>query len=857
MSISPKAISFPRKARAAGLARRVSSEFTFLAASTSPPRSTIALPIDATPNSPSQSGIQSEFDIAAQGGDATVAYPTTPATPSPEVFEGARDATTVTDNDAQTREDASTSIEAAPAKKNSNKRKTRPKLPSSQCCSCIALHRLKKTKLDEDAAAKAKSEASKPSKKAASSKGQKSVQLTRQAGDSGPDVKENAPVGEPRTKAKTTSLSKTASQAGTALAFTWSPKLEIAECDEGHPDTDMVYCITCTTEYKRESDWLVNKPNWIPKDLWDRVTPWLVHSTLRYIKAHRYLPHESREFTPAEWRLIEVLCVWVATPGFPLKRRGEDRTHPSLEEVERDFNVRIPKGVKAVWSMTQKVRVPLASLDEQLAYVRSTNASPSTPPQDSATVVNTNSDADSGAAGSSSGTVPPVDDNEVAIQVVESDPKGEIYRSQGPKADSSRDSTGSLAPQPIGKEDLPSPSLTHDDTYTAIKSNDEIGQASQEVFLNTPSNEGVPNTPSNDPKLSLEAEGKLLLQALSEDSRRKIFEAAYSQGSIVINSFNHKERETFYYVVLFTLAFVTYALYSMIACTHFSFVNPIASETYHMYYTSALPVSLRIPISHAQMVWHMNRESSPTNVMWQVPGYIPPPIGGRGVSLDPLLPTERESVRQRESVLFRPKLKSEGEQAVLESMAAWVQLGHGLREARERSVQRSPLDFQIYQANKKSNYFGAHRREEGGGFLSGTRQGKTCVPPSESPRPTASQFVFEEGLFRNAPEHGQWREGTSMKECESEIKGAIRRDQGACVRGAWGIDGVCEGGGKIDGDRDVKWDGWMVSPIVERVDLAQRAQVGIQDGVDDVPRVGQSCPSGSQSCQGGAGPGLG
>jgi hypothetical protein len=239
------------------------------------------------------------------------------------------------------------------------------------------------------------------------------VQPTRQSGDSGPDVKENAPVGEPRTKAKTTNLPKTASQPGTALAFTRSPKLEIAECDEGHPDTDTVYCITCTTEYKQESDWLVNKPNWIPKDLWDRVTPWLVHSTLRYIKAHRYLPHESREFTPAEWRLIEVLCVWVATPGFPLKMRGEDGTYPSLEEVERDFNVRIPKGVKAVWSMTQEVRVPLASLDEQLAYVRGTNASPSTPPQDSATVVNTNGDADSGDAGSSSGTVPPVDDNEV------------------------------------------------------------------------------------------------------------------------------------------------------------------------------------------------------------------------------------------------------------------------------------------------------------------------------------------------------------------------------------------------------------------------------------------------------------
>jgi hypothetical protein len=60
------------------------------------------------------------------------------------------------------------------------------------------------------------------------------------------------------------------------------------------------------------------------------------------------------------------------------------------------------------------------------------------------------------------------------------------------------------------------------------------------------------------------------------------------------------------------------------------------------------------------------------------------------------------------------------------------------------------------------------------------------------------------GMIGNGCRHGQQRKGMSMRECESEIGGAIRRDQGDCVRGAWGIDRLWEGGRKIDGDRDVK-----------------------------------------------------
>ena len=94
MSTSPKAISFSRKAKATGLARRVSSEFTFATVSISLPRYT-----HYTASKPSQYGVQSEVDIAAQGGEAvasgTVADATTDATPTAEALQDSSSAITV------------------------------------------------------------------------------------------------------------------------------------------------------------------------------------------------------------------------------------------------------------------------------------------------------------------------------------------------------------------------------------------------------------------------------------------------------------------------------------------------------------------------------------------------------------------------------------------------------------------------------------------------------------------------------------------------------------------------------------------------------------------------------------------
>ena len=182
-----------------------------------------------------------------------------------------------------------------------------------------------------------------------------------------------------------------------------SPNLEIAQCPEGHPTEGALYCMTCVKEYEWKSvDWLVRKPNWVPKDLWERVSSGLVHHTLKYVGAHGYLPHQSRDFTPAEWRLIEALCVWAETPGFPLTRRGQKVLYPSLEEVERQFNVKIPKGVKGLWGKAKKVRVPPVPADAQLAFVFDTGSAMPTPPQDAVTVVDPTDDTGSGGAGAQS-----------------------------------------------------------------------------------------------------------------------------------------------------------------------------------------------------------------------------------------------------------------------------------------------------------------------------------------------------------------------------------------------------------------------------------------------------------------------
>ena len=99
MNTSRNAISFPRKAEAAGSARRVSSELTFAAASTSPPRSTIALPSE---DDPSQFEVQRAIDVGTPGEDAKTsganAFASTSATPATEVLEDVGSAVPVSDN---------------------------------------------------------------------------------------------------------------------------------------------------------------------------------------------------------------------------------------------------------------------------------------------------------------------------------------------------------------------------------------------------------------------------------------------------------------------------------------------------------------------------------------------------------------------------------------------------------------------------------------------------------------------------------------------------------------------------------------------------------------------------------------